>query len=144
MTEAEEYLEVLVEPEDPSTIDEGIEFGTSLTPADHLTDYKQQYEIERLELGLANLRSTLQNNTDQHNLRKIYSGLLFLLVVAWIGTVWAFVGFQGLGFVPVLCWKFNLSDAVLIAFITSTTASVLGLFGIAAYWLFGTKKSEPN
>jgi hypothetical protein len=36
------------------------------------------------------------------------------------------------------CWRFyfTLSDKVLIAFITSTTASVIGIFIIVAKWLF--------
>ena len=39
---------------------------------------------------------------------------------------------------------FKLNDSVLIAFITSTTATILGLYGIAAYWLFGKKKSKKH
>jgi len=36
------------------------------------------------------------------------------------------------------CWRFQfaLSDKVLIAFITSTTASVIGIFYVVAKWLF--------
>ena len=46
-------------------------------------------------------------------------------------------------FCPIL---FHLSDSVLIAFITSTTVAVLGLFLTAANWLYGKhsqKESHP-
>lgn len=37
---------------------------------------------------------------------------------------------------------FKLSDTVLVAFITSTTVSVIGLFIIAAQWLYASKKEK--
>ncbi len=43
------------------------------------------------------------------------------------------------GFKPL---HFEISDSVLIAFMTTTTATVLGLYGIAAYWLYGKPKQE--
>jgi hypothetical protein len=61
-------------------------------------------------------------------------GCLFLLIAMWILSVVALtvmLGFHFLGF--------TLPDAVIIAYITSTTASVLGLFIIAARWLFSSR-----
>ncbi|KDD42468.1 hypothetical protein L529_0530 [Bordetella bronchiseptica MBORD901] len=58
--------------------------------------------------------------------------------------VWIVVVLQGFRGIPQQWGSiFALSDAVIIAFITSTTASVLGLYGIAAYWLFGNGKKKP-
>lgn len=87
---------------------------------------------------------------DLHKLRKRHSSRLFGLTVAWVMVVWLVVLLQGFEqwFTPLLSGfsylKFKLSDTVAVAFITSTTASVLGLYGIAAYWLFGKPKSEEK
>lgn len=62
---------------------------------------------------------------------------LFILVVLWIVSIpglLLLVGYRYGGFV--------LSDAVIIAYITSTTVSVLGLFHIAARWLFSIKSGK--
>lgn len=62
---------------------------------------------------------------------------LFILVVLWVVSIpglLLIVGYQYRGF--------NLSDSVIIAYITSTTVSVLGLFHIAAKWLFSDKSSS--
>lgn len=138
-------LDVIVEPEDPADVPEAEPFSTSeLSPSDHLTDFRQEYEIKRLEQKLLQLRAQVKQDADRHTLRKRYSIALFVLALLWILTVWLFVALQGLGSVPWFShWKFRLSDAVLIAYITSTTASILGLYGIAAYWLFGDTKRKP-
>lgn len=39
---------------------------------------------------------------------------------------------------------FHLSDTIIISIITSTTATVIGLFGIAAYWLFGNGETKAR
>ena len=52
-------------------------------------------------------------------------------MLAWLGSVALLLLLQGLK-----VWGFWLSDKVIIAYITSTTVSVLGLFHIAAKWLF--------
>lgn len=56
-----------------------------------------------------------------------------------------------LGFIGYLIWwaafhkeLFGLSDAVLIALITTTTATVLGLFHYANRWLFDHPSKSPN
>jgi hypothetical protein len=111
--------------------------------------------------------------SDLHKIRKHYTAYLFLMTVLWLASVLTFVALTGLKTIitiPVFtgsetvlqrvsvntasicggCWgfSFELSEKVLIAFITSTTASVIGIFIIVAKWLFpprgkdevGTKK----
>lgn len=94
---------------------------------------------------------------DTHNLRKVYTTKLFFLTCVWLIAVLFFVGasaFRGIGFTgilhPTVGWNvpaeecvnciarfyFQVSDKVLIAFITSTTASVIGIFVIVVRWLF--------
>lgn len=70
-----------------------------------------------------------------YDLRKKYIPKLFWMVVVWLIFVSLIVVFTALG-----CLQ--LSDAVLIALITTTTATVLGIFVIVAKWLFPSQSSE--
>lgn len=96
------------------------------------------------------LEHQLLERRDLHKLRKRHSSRLFGLTVAWVMVVWLVVLLQGFEqwFTPLFSGyehlKFKLSNTVAVAFITSTTASVLGLYGIAAYWLFGKPKSDEK
>lgn len=96
------------------------------------------------------LEHQLKERRQLHKLRKRHSSRLFSLTVAWVCLVWLVVLLQGFGqwFTPILPWfdyiKFHLTDTVAVAFITSTTATVLGLYGIAAYWLFGKPKKDEG
>lgn len=97
------------EPEDPSV---------------DLYDYRQEYEIQTLQQQLVEAVET-------HEHRIAYIGRVFWLVVAWLACVVLCIvltGYQDTGFI--------LSDRVLIAFITSTTVNVVGLFVIVAKWLY--------
>lgn len=142
--------QVVVHAEDPAFLENGTETEKP-TPSGlpdgslHLIDLKQQYEINELNHRLDQMAADLTHDNDLHELRKRYSLYLFVLVVVWVVTVWATLVFQGFGKFPHADGlAFSLSDTVLVAFITSTTASVLGLFGIAAYWMFGGKKPSKD
>lgn len=54
------------------------------------------------------------------------------------------VGFVGFAYYPALrncnCVEFNLSDSVIIAYITTTTASVIGILAFVMKWLFPAGK----
>lgn len=93
-------------------------------PSVSLEDYKQEYEIEAL-------KQQLHEVTDTHKNRIAYIGRVFWLVVGWLACVVACVGLTGFA-----AWGFKLSDQVLIAFITSTTINVVGLFVVVAKWLY--------
>jgi hypothetical protein len=71
------------------------------------------------------LKQQLKELQETHALRKEYLPKLFWLIVAWLSVVVLFVLAASLRWIV-------LSDSVLIAFITSTTVSVLGLFIVAA------------
>jgi hypothetical protein len=105
----------------------------------YLEAAKEDFEIARIKTELSQIRQALVERTDLHFLRKLHSWLLCGLLIIWVMAVWCAIALQGFGHIPFLFprMSFNLSDPVLIAFITSTTASVLGLYGIAAYWRFG-------
>lgn len=91
-----------------------------------------------------------QHNHEIHGIRKAHAWLLFGLTVVWVVVLWGILMLQGFGrwYTPVLPWfeaiPFHLSDTVLIAFMTTTTATVLGLYGIAAYWLYGNGKAKKK
>lgn len=101
---------------------------------------KQTLEVERLRIDNEEARKKHAEGHDLHDTRKEYAGRLFWLIVGWLIVVVVFVLLTGfhLG-------GFTLSEKVLIAFITSTTVSVLGLFIVAAKWLFPSpEKSSPK
>jgi len=83
-----------------------------------------------------------------HELRKQHASRLFGLTVCWIVVLWGVLMLQGFGKWPLaFCnyvgMAFSLSNTVLVAFMTTTTATVLGLYGIAAYWLYGNGGKLP-
>lgn len=94
---------------------------------------RKALENAKLETEVERLKSELQHANDLHEIRKKYTGRLFGLIVAWLSVVILFVALTAM-----LKPYFNLADSVLIAFITSTTVSVLGLFILVAKWLFPT------
>lgn len=99
----------------------------------------EEYQKERQ-------KQKLIEKSDLHEMRKEHASRLFFLIVAWLVFMAVVVFAQGMYVYKIIqgdetVWKlsFSLSDAVLIALITSTTATVLGVYGVAAYWLFGKK-----
>lgn len=92
----------------------------------------------------------LKHDDDIHGMRMSHSRLLLALALVWIFVILGVVLLQGFGrwFTPIpdsfKYIPFKLSDTVVIAFITSTTATVLGLYGIAAYWLYGKSPQDKK
>lgn len=92
-------------------------------------------EDDLIQAGQAWLREEIRQTQHLHFARMILLGGLFVLVLGWLFSVillLIMVGFSSLD-------SFNLSDKVIITYITSTTVSVLGLFHIAAKWLFSAQ-----
>jgi hypothetical protein len=95
--------------------------------------------LEVKSLEVEGLRVKLNRSENLHSFRKLYIGRLFWLTVLWLVVVIVFVGFAGSHFLG-----FTLSDKVIIAFITSTTVSVIGLFHFAAKWLFPSSSADQG
>lgn len=89
------------------------------------------FVAETASLEINRTKDELITARDLHATRKEYTSKLFWLIVVWLSIVVLFV-FLSATLKP----RFSLSDSVLIAFITSTTVSVLGLFVLVAKWLF--------
>ncbi len=98
-------------------------------------------ELDQLKLKVQRLENDLKEAKDLHSLRKEYTDKLFGLILWWLIIVVVFVLLSATARPA-----FNLSDTVLVAFITSTTVSVLGLFVLVAKWLFPSlhKDGESN
>ena len=84
---------------------------------------------------LTSERDALRKKTDHmaadRKQRNTYTRRLYVLVVCWLIAVYFTLSLSG-------CQsnKFTLDSSVLIALITTTTASVIGLFTIVANYLF--------
>lgn len=101
-------------------------------------------DLEKIEHSFRILEKC--NNDELHKIRKKHLNRLFLLTCIWSGIVIFLLISQGLHrlwWFPTIydleALVFNLDNSVLIAFITSTTATMIGLYTIAAYWLFKKK-----
>jgi hypothetical protein len=95
--------------------------------------------LEKLQIENDRLRQELKEAKDVHQLRKDYSGKLFSLIVVWLIFVLVYVGLAAS-----TGGRFRLAESVLIAFITSTTVSVLGLFLLVAKWLFPSSHKDET
>jgi hypothetical protein len=93
----------------------------------------EQEDLNRTEKKLRN------EDLSQNILaRKRTARCLFWMVAVWLlldMVVMFLQGFNGFS-----CYPFHLESKVLITLITSTTASVLGLFGIVTRYLFPSSK----
>ncbi len=90
-------------------------------------------------LKLEGEKHDLKERVEVHGIRKKYIGWLFALTVTWLIIVIIFLILNA-----VAKNFFSLSDAVLIAFITSTTVAVIGLFVIVARWLYPSPQQEER
>ena len=93
--------------------------GTALEEVD---DFRRLWQEE----GLGQARQDREE-------RKVYATRIFLLVSVWLGVIVALVVLQGVLGGP--GW-FSLSDSVLIAVATTTTASVTALLVVVVRYLF--------
>lgn len=108
---------------------------------------KRQLDLDKIKVEVASLSESLSRDRDLHSFRKIVLVALFILVVGWlvsvICAVWLSARYGSELYVAAKPgFIFKLSDPVLIAFISSTTVSVIGIFVIAAKWLFPSTASN--
>jgi hypothetical protein len=98
---------------------------------------EEDLEKERIVAAIERIREESRQTKFLFNARIILLVALFTLIVAWLVSVMMLTALCGLHL-----WGFALSDKVIMTYITSTTVSVLGLFHIAARWLFSLKESS--
>jgi|SRR5271157_1586813 len=80
-------------------------------------------------------RAELEGFIDDLKARKRWGERVFWMLVGWLVSVLAAFVFQGFGW-----FHFRVSDSVLIALISTTTANVLSLGYIVANYLFPKSK----
>ena len=94
----------------------------------------------------------LTQNSELHVLRKNHSRRLFRLITCWLVADFFLVLLSGYGqwpfpipaFCHLIALSFSLDSKVLIALLVTTTATVLGLYAIAAKWLFNGNSNYAN
>jgi hypothetical protein len=91
-------------------------------------------EIKKLDLNAEFSQAQLKRLLDDNKARKKFSVFIFAITVLWMFLVL---------FIVVQCSRkvFILSDGVLIALITTTTANVFGFFYVVVNYLFNKDKS---
>lgn len=93
--------------------------------------YAKQRADDEHQKNLENLESLKQDRTQ----RKEFAGKIYGLICVWL---------IGLAILLLLrawnAWGFYLSDTVLIALITTTSANVIGLLAIVILYLFPRKQ----
>ncbi len=102
-----------------------------------LNEHREAFEIQTIQLRVDALTQQHQETLDLHKLRLGYAQDIFRLVCAWLCCV--VIGVMLAGF---KAWGFSLSDTVLIAFITSTTVNVVGLFIVVAKWMYAPSAKQ--
>ncbi len=97
------------------------------------------------QVELDTKKETLEGIKQDRGERKLYAARIFSLMKWWVLGVFAILLFQGFLSNPhdwYFKWftlhqvKFQLSDGVLIAVVSGTTASVIGIFLVVANYLF--------
>lgn len=96
-----------------------------------------QQKIKDNELKSAEHR--LKQRKKEHKQRVSYASKIYWLSVVWLGVVTLITVASGIDIVP-----FGLSDTVLITLLTTTTATVLGLFITVLRFLFKGAKSMDD
>lgn len=87
------------------------------------------------KIALEDSREELENKKQNRSQRKTYANKLFMFLCVYMALVFLvlfFCGFSLLGF--------TLSDTVLVALITTTTANVIGIFAFVVRYLFYSKQ----
>ncbi len=113
-----------VEP-DPLALKEGADLNKDYPESlSSVQQARDKAEIEQLSEGTR--QTKLVNKA-----RLIILASLFFIIALWIVSVVLLIIMVGFGI-----WGFTLSDKVIMTYVTTTTASVFGLFHIAARWLF--------
>lgn len=99
-------------------------------------DITSSEEDSAQRIAIEDRREDLENKKQNRNQRKSYANKFFVFLCVYMGLVFL---------VLILCgfslFGFTLSDTVLIALITTTTANVIGIFAFVIHYLFPTKNS---
>ena len=99
------------------------------------SELQESFSERQENLFIEKLTDQLKYEREAHNDRRKFSRWIFGLALGWLLLVLAIVVFNGFGL-----WSFNLSDQVLIALLTTTTANIIGTLVIVLNYLFPKPK----
>lgn len=99
-------------------------------------DITSSEEDSAQRIAIEDRREDLENKKQNRNQRKSYANRLFWFLYAYMGLVFLVLLLCGFSL-----FGFNLSDTVLVALITTTTANVIGIFAFVVHYLFPSKNS---
>lgn len=141
----------MAEDEVPSSQKQHIEIRFKEQPSDRIVGSKQDRQQKSAEeQKTEDDKKAIENEKSVREIieREKYARRIFRLIVVWLAFVGIIIVADGIHN-PVFGFLFDLSDAVLITLITTTTASVLGLFIVVVNYLFhrpsaGTKSNTDN
>jgi hypothetical protein len=108
-----------------------------------ITDERQDLELGKIRFEIDELKKDGDRKSQIHWARLLGLGFLFLLVVSWLYWILRFVYWSG----TPANWEdsataenqkyiLTLPQPVILALIGSTTINVVGLFLVAARWLY--------
>jgi hypothetical protein len=123
--EAEPELSAIAEPSIPDPAS-----GTAVAECEKL-DLDAQAKTE----SVRRLRFENKQIKQDRKERRKYAHRIFCLICVWLGAVGLMIILQGFG-----ALRFRLEATVVVTIVTTTTASVLGVFLIVANYLFPTSK----
>lgn len=98
---------------------------------------KQDLARERRKLENAALLQELKFKKKEHRQRVEYAKKIYILIVVWLAFIGLIIICSGLK--ALVSEYFELSDKVIITLLTTTTVTVIGLFGTVLKYLFGRK-----
>lgn len=93
-----------------------------------LDDDEKKFEAQKREQLIRELKQNLDEQHEEHELRKLFLHLVYWFVVAFVFSTLLIVTFK------------KLDNSVLITLLTTTTANVIGILLIAFKWLFPCKQ----
>ena len=126
---------------DPDIVEIASDQSEESTEFDRLANYELfSYQLAKINEDIKSLKAERIFKLNIHIMRMVGLLALFLLVVAWLITICRFLYLSGHN--PESYPTLQLSDPVIMALIGSTTVNVVGLFYIAARWLYGNPKPD--
>ena len=100
-------------------------------------DIRSALDVEKSTADIAEAKAAEQrfnHDEDHHRWRRTVGIALGIVTFVWIVGEMLVILSEGLGIMYGA--PFKLSDNVIIAFLTTATASIIGLFAIFMRWLF--------
>ena len=105
--------------------------------SDGLQDRRVQQAFAEKDSQIKKLDEEIKSLRQDRKQRRLFAQRIYWVVVAWLAVLFLVIGASG---IKGTIFRFEISEKVLLMLIGSTTANVLGLFGVVLYYLFPKPK----